>query len=209
MKRREFIGAWVRRSSIDRVVAIHEAGHAVGIILTAPMLGWRHDEVLNRIEVHATPVAVGVSQATTCGAFLSKPMEDYCRVNHVGRSVDAALFANMRTAGLDLTEWFKARCISSVLASVAEARATGRAVDEVIASDAADDDLTDVMRHGNWCGMTTDEIQNAIWDNTAIAQHYIEMPEVWSAILALADKLRPGTMSGLRATRIVIEALTA
>ena len=209
MKRREFIGAWVRRSSIDRPVAIHEAGHAVGLILTAPMLGWRHDEVLNRIEVHATPVAIGVSQATTCGAFLSKPMEDYCRVNHVGRSVDAALFANMRTAGLDLTGWFKARCISSVLASVAEARATGRAVDEVMASDAADDDLTDVMRHGNWCGMTTDEIQNAIWANTAIAQHYIEMPEVWSAIHALADKLRLGTMSGLRATRIVIEALTA
>ena len=57
--------------------------------------------------------------------------------------------------------------------------------------------------------MTNDEIQNAIWDNTAIAQHYIEMPEVWSAILALADKLGPGTMSGLRATRIVLEVLTA
>jgi hypothetical protein len=34
------------------------------------------------------------------------------------------------------------------------------------------------MRHGNWCGMTNDEIQNGIWDNTAIAQRYIEMPEV-------------------------------
>ena len=56
--------------------------------------------------------------------------------------------------------------------------------------------------------MTNDEIQNGIWDNTAIAQRYIEMPEVWNAILALADKLRPGTMSGLRATRIVIQALT-
>ena len=31
--------------------------------------------------------------------------------------------------------------------------------------------------------------------------------DVWSAILALADKLRPGTMSGLRATRIVMRRL--
>jgi len=172
------------------------------------MLGWRHDEVLNWIEIHTTPVALGVPQAITCGPLLSKPMEDYCRVQGVGRSVDARLFADMRTAGLDLTDWFQARCISSVFASLAEARETGRTFDEVMASDAADGDLNDIMRDGDWCGMTMDEIQSAVWENAVLARHYIELPEVWSAVLALADKLRPGTMSGRRATRIVIEALT-
>jgi hypothetical protein len=206
---RRVTAAQVRRSGIDRVVAIHEAGHAVGLVLTAPMLGWRHDEVLNRIEVQTTPVAaVGASQATTSGLFLSKPMEDYCRVRRVRGSVDAVLFADMKAAGLDLASWFKARCISSIFGPAAEARATGRTFDEVMASDAADDDLNDVIRDGNWCGMTTDEIQGAIWDNGEIAEHYFDTPEIWRAILALADRLRPGTMRGRRAIRIVIEALT-
>src|SRR5262245_6178225 len=108
-KERHASAARIGRSGIDRVVAIHEAGHAVGLVLTAPMLGWRHDEVLNRIEVQTTPVAFGVWQATTSGPFLSKPMENYCWIHRVRDVVDAALFADMRAAGLDLTSWFKAR----------------------------------------------------------------------------------------------------
>src|SRR5262245_36251993 len=165
----------VRRT--DRVVAIHEAGHAVGVILTAPMLGWRHDEVLNWIEIHATPVALGMPQAITSGPSLSKPMEDYCRVQGGGRSFDATLFADIRMAGLDLTDWFQARCISSIFGSVAEARATGRAFGAVMASDSADDDLNDIMRDGNWCGLTADEIQSAIRENAMLAERYIDLPE--------------------------------
>jgi hypothetical protein len=170
--KRRVTASRIRRSGIDRVVTIHEAGHAVGVILTAPMLGWRDDEVLNWIEIHATPVALGVPQAITSGPLLSKPMEDYCRVQGVGRSVDPTLFADLRAAGLDLTDWFKARCISSIFGSVAEARATGRTFGAVMASDAADDDLNDIMRDGNWCCLTADEIQSAIRENAVFAGHY-------------------------------------
>src|SRR5262245_49043239 len=60
-----------------RVVAIHEAGHAVGRILTARRLGWREDEAIARIEVYAMPTTVGKPQAAMYGPLLSRPMDEY------------------------------------------------------------------------------------------------------------------------------------
>jgi antitoxin (DNA-binding transcriptional repressor) of toxin-antitoxin stability system len=190
-----------------RIVAVHEAGHAVGRILTARRLGWREDEAVARIEVRATPTTIGKLQAATYGPLLSRPMDEYCAANHAGRIVGAPLFADLRTAGFDLITWFNTRCTFILFGPMAESKFTGRLFDEVLGSKAAEDDLRDIMLGGTWCGLSKREISDAIQNNTAIVEECIAEPDVWRAILTLADKLKPGTMIGSRAALIILEAL--
>jgi hypothetical protein len=60
---------------------------------------------------------------------------------------------------------------------------------------------------GLLCGMTPKQI-GAIQHNASIAEHNIARPEVWRAVLALADMLKPGIMNGPRAAPIILHALT-
>jgi hypothetical protein len=66
-------------SKLDRVVAIHEAGHAVARILTAHDLGFSPDQAITYIEVGSRENlgvsvdgrAILISQAVTIGPTLS------------------------------------------------------------------------------------------------------------------------------------------
>jgi hypothetical protein len=53
-----------RDQVIDRAVAIHEAGHAVGRVLVAGSLGWRPDEAIAYIDVHEAPSTISLVRRT-------------------------------------------------------------------------------------------------------------------------------------------------
>ena len=53
-----------------------------------------------------------------------------------------------------------------------------------------------LIRAGKLCGMTTDQIEEATSENIYIAEQCMARPEVWRAIPALANKLKPGRTSG-------------
>ena len=156
------------------------------------------------------PIAKGPvrAQATFSGKYLSKQMEGYRAVHH-HPPVCKALFAAMRAARIAIDEWFQAQCFTAIFGPMAEARAISRPFSEVWANETSTSDVQDALRDGLLCGMTPKQISDAIHNNASIAEHNVARPEVWRAILALAETLKPGIINGPYAARIILHALTA
>lgn len=213
-----------RRQEVDRVVAGHEAGHVVGSILVAGLLGWPPMEIVSHIDIHPVPLAASGtsldatramrSQATTYGRMLSRPMQEFLTANgklelFAEGTLDelTQTCAEMREAGIDLEMWHLAKCIEFVFGPMAEARLTGRSFDEVWDDYSSEADLKDATRYGVLCGMTTEQIVATINQAIAVAEERMAIPQVWAAIRALAAKLKPGRTGGRRASNIVMRAM--
>jgi hypothetical protein len=204
---------------VDRAVTVHEAGHAVGRVLVAGSLGWRPNEAIAYIDVHVAPSTIGKSidgthelrsQATTYGQFLSRPMLEFLESKiRSGRSLEITRehFAEMRAAGIDVDDWFRAKSVECIFGPMAEAKSLGKPFNEVFNDDGAEGDIVDIFRNGTLCGMTPDQIAHSIGENVALAERDMAHPEVWAAILALADALKPGRMDGPAAAAIIDRAL--
>jgi hypothetical protein len=199
-----------RVAGFDRLVLVHEAGHAVCRVLTAQLLGWRADEVIDRIEIYPVPIAKGSvrAQATYLGKYLSRQMEGYRAANHYP-PIGKTLFAAMRKAGIAVDGWYRAQCLTAIFGPMAEAKATGRRFNEVWVDQSSTSDVQDTLRDGLLCGKTPDQISSALQHNALIAEHNIARPEVWRSILALAEKLEPGVVNGSHAARIILQAFAS
>jgi hypothetical protein len=89
--------AIARKRPTDRVVAVHEAGHAVGRVLTAEQLGYSLEDAIDRIDVG---VASGgrsvsldgraklISQAVTFGPKFSRELSDFFKASKPGSEVE-------------------------------------------------------------------------------------------------------------------------
>lgn len=216
---------------VIRVIAVHEAGHCVARVLTAGSLGWDAAEVIDYIDSGTLPIATAVasrdhmhglrSQVVSWGRFLSKPMQEFVATQTrttrtaktnapLGANVDLApLFAEMRASGIDLDGWFRAKSIVAIFGPMAEAKLTEKPFNELWNSLPAKDDTLGLIRAGTLCGMTLEQIVTATTENVYIAEQQIARPEVWHAINALADNIKPGRMSGRKAAAIVVHALAA
>jgi hypothetical protein len=200
---------------VDRVVAVHEAGHAVGRILCADSLGWGAEKAVAYIDMsaeHRDPEA----EAATWGQFLSRPMVEFLQANKPPEAFDTprdgtemlALFAEMRAAGIDVDVWYRARSIETLFGPVAEAKLTGRSVVDVLSGEGCKRDWGDLVYFGFICGIAEERLDEAIRENIDITERYIARPEMWRAVLALADELKPGRMNGRVAAAIIARALT-
>lgn len=119
-----------RGREVDRVTAVHEAGHAVARVLVANSLGWSAHEAIEHIDIDPAPVAMEVGaqkrwlqiMGAVSGHFLSRPMEEFLQARMSAEALDArrdgtemlALFTEMRAAGIDVDVWFHARSIEIV-----------------------------------------------------------------------------------------------
>lgn len=152
--------------------------------------------------------------------FLSKPMHEFLAAKMpdtlatarlgvpLGNAFDLILiFAQMRSAGIDLAWWFRAKSVAAIFGPMAEAKLVGKPFDEVWNDYSAEADVKGVIRNGTFCGMTIDQISDATEDNIYIAEKSLAPPEVWRAILALASKLKPGRTSGRAAAGIITRTL--
>jgi hypothetical protein len=63
-------------------------------------------------------------------------------------------------------------------------------------------DVQDTLRDGLLCGMTADQIFDAPQYSAPIVEHNIARPEVWRAILAVAERVKPGALNGPHVARI-------
>ena len=216
--------AMARKRPIKREVAVHEAGHAVGRFLTAERLGYTIDEAISCIEVNAVSVATGEvsfdgrmrmsQQATTFGPKFSRELAAFIKSSpgYEGpfrASVDdlVELIDKARNMGLDVDGWFRAKAFSTILGPMAEAKLLGKPFKMVWSDYEAEGDFKDTVIEGIICSMTAEQIGAAIDEVTIFAEQEVERPEVWRAILALADKLKPGRMSGKEAAAIIKHAL--
>jgi hypothetical protein len=216
----------VRSQPVVRALAVHEAGHCVARVLTARTIGWDAAEVIEYIEVGSAPIATAASyglrsQVVSWGRFLSKPMQEFVASRRPSSTPAAGyapvlddpdivpMFAEMRVSGIDLDEWFRVRSIVAMFGPIAEAKLIERPFNEVWNSNTSRDDALGVMRAGVLCGMSPDQIAASANDHVAIAEQHMARPEVWHAIMTLADSMRPGRMSGRQAAAIIVRALTA
>lgn len=207
----------------DSVVAVHEAGHAVGRFLTAERLGYAIEESIDRIEVNAVPIVVGAvsfdkratltEQATTFGPKFSRELMAFIKSSHPGDEFELRpsevieLIAKARDAGLDVDGWFRAKALSTILGPMAEAKLLGKPFKTVWSGYQSQGDIKATIEEGLICSMTAEQIEVAMDEMIVSAQQEIDRPEVWQAILALADKLKPGRMSGREAVAIIKHVL--
>jgi hypothetical protein len=192
----------------NRVARIHEAGHAVGRILTAEALGWKAVEAVTYIDIHAgNGVRINdayISESVTFDPILSAAMDTYTQdqLRKKGLkegTINSQMFRDMRVAGIDVDGWFRARTIYTVLASMAEARFLGLAFAQVWYADAASSDMSGLQRDADLASLSWEARHAGITD----AKKLIERPEVWRAINALADALKPGRTDGRVVAEIV------
>jgi hypothetical protein len=215
-KQRRVAKATARRQSVDPVVTIHEAGHAVACALTAELFGLTPEDAIHAIEVYPVgrPVPGGsILQGQALQKMMTKQMAEFMQ-QFLASNRDRQLvygdlipvFGEMRSAGIDLDAWFRARALQIVFGPMAEAKFTRKTFSTVFDAPACERDREDVVRDGLLCGLSTELISDEIDHAVATAEHNIERPEVWNAIEALAAKLKYGRMSGKEAAAIIAHA---
>lgn len=90
---------------------------------------------------------------------------------------------------------------------MAEAKLTGKPFINVWSGDGSKMDVDDLNYAGFLCGIAEERLPEAAAESIQIAEQYIARPEAWRAILALADEIKPGRMSGRVAAAIITRAL--
>jgi hypothetical protein len=216
--------AEAKSAKIERVVAIHEAGHAVARYLTADDFGHTTDHAISYIDLApATPPLQSVDgtmsltfQATTYGPMLSTEIQkvatrNFADIMHSGEFTMehvAEAIAKARLDGADIFKWLRARVLIEVFGAAAEAKYSGKAFEEVWGSHQTEADMRDAVQSCFLAGITEPEVIQAIIDEAqAKAVDLLERPEVWRAVVALADNLPgSGRFDGKEAAAIIRSA---
>jgi hypothetical protein len=209
---------------LDPVIAIHEAGHAVARVLSAADFGLPAEMMISHIDV-GTAENLGrsyfdkfvtlTSQAVTYGPTLSAGLQDVFDRTTQGvdpskltkqHIVDALKLA--KDEGADVARWLRARMLISTLASVAEARHTGRDVNDVWNSPESEGDLKGAVEDGIYAGLPTDEIAALIGEALDQSEILMKQANVQRAVHALAEALPiSGRLKGQQAVFIINRAL--
>lgn len=212
-------------AKLERVVAIHEAGHAVARVLVAEDFGLPTDKMISYIEVGTRQnqgtsffdkSVVLTSQAVTFGPMLSSDLQAVfsrsvagvpkhnLTKEHVREAISQA-----RHAGIDVDRWLRARMLISVLASAAEAKFVARPLHDVWNSYEAEADLKEAVADGLCAGLQPDEIEVFIDEALERAEVLVEEERIQRALEALADALpNVGRLPGHIAVEIINTALS-
>jgi hypothetical protein len=211
---------------LERVVAVHEAGHAVARVLVAADFGLPPEAMVAYIDVgtaqkignsHFDKSVTLVAQATTYGPTLSAELQSVFdrMVKDLGIAsftkkhiVDAIALA--KAEGIDVLRWLRARMLISTLASSAEAKHTGRPIQEVWNSLESEDDMSGALEDGVYAGVPNEQIGSFIEEALKRSEAIIQQANVQRAIHALADTLPDqGRLTGRRAVFVINRALAA
>jgi hypothetical protein len=211
---------------LARVVAVHEAGHAVARFLVADDFGRPPDEMIGYIEVGLGHPVGGslfnksvtfVAQATTFGATFSTELQSViartAAVSDRKAITDEEIrdaFTVARSEGIGVDRWLKARMLIMTLASGAEAMHTGRSIHEVWNSPESECDQRDAFRDGYRAGLADDQTEHFVCEALERSEELIRQETVQRAIKALADAIPDrGRMPGCQAAFIINQVLQA
>ena len=214
--------AKAKNATVDPVVAVHEAGHALARYLTAEMMGLSKEESIHSIVVHVPremPKGKSVDgtmmtseQATTFGPMFSNEIDAVRRAMGTEKGWSdlpaEELAANLnslenmqelletaRDQGCDVGKWLRARAIIMVAGAVAESRYREVPWHEVWDGYEAEGDKRDLIGDLMSSGIANDELAEA------------EYAEADAANTWMRDKIlnTPGVLDAINAltTRIV------
>lgn len=211
--------------TVAKVVAVHEAGHALARYLTAEALGFEADEAIAYIEVAFVPLphasldgkATLSSSAVTFGPMYSMAMINHLQSNPVPQDMGPghpvtirAEVAACKAAGIDVASWAALKAFVCMAGAAAEAKFTGRPAGEVVNGYECENDLSDAVRDCLLAGMTSAEATNVANNALDHAETAFADPRQWRAVLALADSLPvSGRVQGQRAAAIIARALAS
>lgn len=141
------------KNGISKIVAVHEAGHAVAKVLAAGELGYSINEAVKYIDMgtgeslHQSVDGKMMlrSQAVTFGPIFSRDINaasqqfrEACLSEYktTGAGPEEHLFRRKvvelgRAAGADIGKWFRARVFDAVSGSIAEAIVSNRSFHDV------------------------------------------------------------------------------
>ncbi len=209
--------AKARTTPIDRVAAVHEAGHAVGRLLTAKAMGYSFDEAVTSIEIgtgagwqSADGKVVLNSQAICYGPAFSRDLQAAFRRTYLGRETVSKddLYARLARVGTAEQREVSARAKMLVIAMgpAAEARMVRARWMDVVRSDACAADRLDLRREARLSGLEGDELIRAICTVASRATELVANPSVWGAIEAIAANLQR-SLSGKRIASLAVPFL--
>jgi hypothetical protein len=208
-----------RGEKLDRVVAVHEAGHAVARILVADDFGLPPEKMISYIDVGLAQIvgdsSFNKSQATTFGPTLSAELQSIFDRTIAGTDRNAITeqhindaLAVARSEGIDVDRWLKARMLIMTLASGAEAMHAGRSIHEVWTSPGSESDQRNAFQDGYRAGLADGQIEHFVDEALERSEELIRQETVQRAIKALADAIpHRGRMTGFQAASIVNQVL--
>jgi hypothetical protein len=123
----------------------------------------------------------------------------------------SAILTNARAAGLDCKTWLTARLLMGLMGGAAEAKLPGKSFNEVWQSYECESDMKEALKDCMLAGIEEIKTMTAQLDAAATrAIETVQRPDVWRAILALADRLpATGRFDGKEAVALIIRALRA
>jgi hypothetical protein len=155
------------------------------------------------------------SQAVTYGPTLSAELQAV--FNRAAQGVDPSKLTKQHIVdaiklakddGVDIAPWLRARMLISTLASVAEAKHTGRQIADVWNSNESEGDLKAAVEDGIYAGVPTDEIAVLIDEALDQSEALLKQTNIQRAVQALAEALPDrGRLKGQRAVFIINRAL--
>ena len=195
-------------AKLERVVVIHEAGHAVARVLVAEEF-WasqRQNDQLHRSWEAAKSghelflsinLVVLTSQAVTFGPMLSSDLQAVFSRSVAGVPKHNLTKQHVREAisqarhdGIDVNRWLRARMLISVLASAAEAKFTSRTLQDVWNSYEAEADLKEAVADGLCGGLEPEEIEVFIDEALKRAEILVEEERIQRAFGSFGRPLR-------------------
>jgi hypothetical protein len=205
---------------VNPVTAIHEAGHAVFAVMFSPLAGWQPPNgALNHIDLHAEPPVFteallkpveAPGGATEWSMFPPKMkayvrpfMERYANYDVIAFGDLQSAFTEMRAAGFDLNLWLRTRLLIGFAGLAAEAKFTGKPMNDVLKSNISNLDLVHNARDCQLCDLTKDKYSEEMTRASILAEHCVEIPEVWIPTTALAAQLKHGRISAGECVRII------
>lgn len=212
--------ARARRQQLDPIVAIHEAGHALGRFTTAELLGFKTSEAIVYIDSGwgspylATDGTIYAVRATTYGPMYSRPMIDYLllagpaaasSVSHESSVLEVAM---CKMAGIDVACWAKAKGVVAMAGPVAEAIYSRRDIQDVLQRHECQSDVSDLYRDCSLAGLSIKNADVCLSRSVEIAFQTLTSANIWQSVEALASRIPSvGRMEGKRAAEIIQAAL--
>jgi hypothetical protein len=157
-------------------------------------------------------------QAITFGPMLSKELQevaardfaDIMKSNQFTMEHAAQAVARAHSEGADISKWLRARILIGVFGAAAEAKFLGKALEDVWGAYETEGDMRDAVQDCFLAGVTETEAIEAIIDEAqAGAVGLIEQPEVWRAVVSIADSLpSSGRFDGKKVVAIIRSAMS-
>jgi hypothetical protein len=214
------------KNGISKIVAVHEAGHAVAKVLAAGELGYSINEAVKYIDMgtgeslHQSVDGKMMlrSQAVTFGPIFSRDINaasqqfrEACLSEYktTGAGPEEHLFRRKvvelgRAAGADIGKWFRARVFDAVSGSIAEAIVSNRSFHDVWNGYEAESDGRGVLQDAAAADLAAKEVVATMKRMAVVSAYLMDKPDVWAAVLALANKLSAvGRMDGTTAAAII------